>query len=57
MPRHALSRPDNGRTLHVTLTVLTAGVWAVTGWPIAALRRRRRERLATAATVERLAYL
>jgi hypothetical protein len=27
--------------LHVFLTLMTCGLWAVTGWPIAAARGRR----------------
>ncbi|MFF9197326.1 hypothetical protein ACF09L_19170 [Streptomyces sp. NPDC014779] len=28
-------------TLHIFLTVLTCGLWAITGWPIAAIMGRK----------------
>lgn len=29
-------------TLHLVLTLLTCGLWAITGWPIAAIMGRKR---------------
>ena len=43
--------------LHLTLSVLTCGVWALTGWPIAAAITRRRRRRDERPATDRVAVL
>ena len=38
--RHTVKRGAN-HGLHLVLTILTCGLWALTGWPIAALLGRK----------------
>ena len=38
--RHVEKRGAN-HTLHIILSVLTCGIWAITGWPIAAAMGRK----------------
>lgn len=54
--RHQLDRParNDERALHIALTVLTCGLWAVTGWPARAAWRRR---AVTSRNTERLGVL
>jgi hypothetical protein len=36
-----VERRGANHTLHLVLTICTAGVWAITGWPIAAMMGRK----------------
>ncbi|MFB7191420.1 hypothetical protein ACFCZT_40395 [Streptomyces sp. NPDC056230] len=38
--RHVEKRGAN-HTLHLIITILTCGLWAITGWPIAAMMGRK----------------
>jgi hypothetical protein len=39
--RHVEKRGAN-HTLHLILTICTCGIWAITGWPIAAILGRKK---------------
>lgn len=42
MPKQTVvTRRGANHTLHVILTVCTCGLWAITGWPIAAIMGRK----------------
>lgn len=38
--RHVVKRSAN-HGLHIVLTIITCGLWAITGWPIAAIMGRK----------------
>lgn len=40
-PQTYVTRRGANHGLHIVLTILTCGVWAFTGWPIAAAMGRR----------------
>ncbi|MFM9649942.1 hypothetical protein [Streptomyces galilaeus] len=40
-PRVVVTKRGANHGLHVFLTIITCGLWAVTGWPIAALMGRK----------------
>lgn len=40
-PQRVTVKRGANHTLHVVLTVLTCGIWAITGWPIAAILGRK----------------
>lgn len=40
-PQTTVTKRGANHGLHLVLTLLTCGLWAVTGWPIAALMGRR----------------
>lgn len=42
--------------LHLVLTILTGGMWALTGWPIAAMMGRKSKTRVPVAMVEQPAF-
>lgn len=40
-PQQVTTKRGANHVLHLIISVLTCGVWAITGWPIAALIGRR----------------
>jgi hypothetical protein len=40
-PQVVVTKRGANHGLHLVLSILTAGLWAVTGWPIAALMGRK----------------
>ena len=40
-PQTQVTRRGANHTLHIILTLCTCGLWAVTGWPIAAIMGRK----------------
>ena len=40
-PRVVVTKRGANHGLHLFLTIITAGVWAITGWPIAAMMGRK----------------
>jgi hypothetical protein len=40
-PQVIVTKRGANHGLHLVLSILTAGLWAVTGWPIAALMGRK----------------
>lgn len=40
-PQRVVTRRGANHGLHIVLTILTCGLWAITGWPIAAMMGRK----------------
>lgn len=40
-PQRVVTKRGANHTLHVILTICTCGIWAITGWPIAAAMGRK----------------
>lgn len=40
-PQRIVHKRGANHGLHVALTILTCGIWAITGWPIAAMIGRK----------------
>jgi hypothetical protein len=40
-PQTVVTKRGANHGLHLVLTILTGGVWAITGWPIAAMMGRK----------------
>lgn len=40
-PQVIVTKRGANHGLHLFLTIITAGVWAITGWPIAAMMGRK----------------
>lgn len=40
-PQQVVTKRGANHGLHVVLTILTCGIWAITGWPIAAAMGRK----------------
>ncbi|MEU9865499.1 SHOCT domain-containing protein [Streptomyces sp. NPDC047971] len=41
MTQRIVEKRSANHTLHIVLTVCTCGIWAITGWPIAAMMGRK----------------
>lgn len=40
-PQRIVHKRGANHGLHIVLTILTCGIWAITGWPIAAIMGRK----------------
>lgn len=40
-PQQYVTKRGANHTLHIVLTICTCGMWAITGWPIAAIMGRK----------------
>lgn len=48
-PQRVVTKRGANHGLHVALTIFTCGIWAITGWPIAAAMGRKTTTTATPA--------